>query len=70
MISEVVDTLGSTNVEILLNVYGAGDTLPILYRTGTTISNCESAAWTVYPGGPVMTQGYLQLKITAEPEYM
>jgi hypothetical protein len=70
MISEVVDTEGVMNVEILLNVYGAGDTLPLLYRTGNSVVNCQSASWNLYPGTPVTSQGFIQLKISAEPEYM
>jgi hypothetical protein len=63
MISEVVDT-GAVNVEILYNVYTAGDTIDLDYRTGASRTACQAAAWNNYVSG-FLSSGYVQIRVTS-----
>ena len=63
MISEVVHT-GNVNVEILYNVYAAGDNINLDYRHGNSPANCEAAAWNDYAGS-FLSDGYLQVRVTS-----
>lgn len=61
MISEVVET-GVANVEILTNVYAAGDAVDVDYRHGNTPAACEAAGWNNYVG-PFTSLGYIQVRL-------
>ena len=61
MDSEVVDT-GVTTIEILINVYAAGDVVSILYRHGNSEANCLAADWDFYVA-PFESLGYVQIRL-------
>lgn len=63
MISEVVHT-GAVNIEILYNVYVAGDNIDLDYRHGNTPAACEGAGWNDYVG-PFTSLGYAQARVTS-----
>lgn len=61
MESEVVYTASHT-VRLRQNVYAAGDTAPIYYRTGNSEVNCQAQAWTEYTV-PFTSLGYSQIRL-------
>jgi hypothetical protein len=63
MVSEVVNT-GTTGVEILYNVYVAGDAIDLDYRHGNTVAACEGAAWNNYVA-PFTSLGFIQIRVTS-----
>ena len=62
MISEAVDTEGTIAIEILLNVYGAGDSVPIYWKTAATQSGLSGASWNLYIA-EFTSIGFVQLKL-------
>ena len=62
MISEIVNT-GAVDVEILYNVYAAGDAIDLDYRHGATPNACAVAAWNNYVAS-FTSAGYVQVRIT------
>lgn len=63
MISEIVDT-GNVDIEILYNVYIAGDVIDLDYRHGADVDACEAAAWNNYVGA-FTSLGYAQVRVTS-----
>jgi len=61
MISETVYT-GAFTIELSINVYAAGDTVTIKYRTGADQAACESAEWSTY-STPFDSLGYVQARV-------
>jgi hypothetical protein len=61
MVGNVVNT-GAETVELLQNLYAAGDTVVIKYRTGATVELCEAEAWIAYTV-PFVSSGYVQVRI-------
>lgn len=61
MESEVIYT-GPVSVELLQNVYAAGDTVLIKYRHGATQAACEAAGWTTY-SHPFVSLGFVQVRV-------
>lgn len=61
MVSEVVNT-GTVTVQLLINVYAAGDTVTVKYRHGATQVACEAAEWTDYVT-PFASLGYVQARL-------
>jgi hypothetical protein len=63
MTSEVVRT-GTESVIVLYNVYAAGDTGDLDYRTGDSVASCLAAGWQDYSGA-FLSDGYVQIRITS-----
>jgi hypothetical protein len=63
MISEVVNT-GAVDVEILYNVYVAGDDIDLDYRTGANRTACQVAAWNNYVAS-FLSSGFVQVRVTS-----
>jgi len=63
MIGEVWPT-GTYTVEILQNVYGAGDDVDMDYRHGDSEANCLIAGWNNYTV-PFESLGYVQIRMTS-----
>jgi len=61
MVSQIVDT-GPRHVELLQNIYGAGDNAFIRYRTGSTEKTCDAAGWITYTGA-FLSIGFVQIRI-------
>jgi hypothetical protein len=62
MTSEPVDTEGVVTIEVLLNVYGSGDSVPLYYKTGNSIVNMDANSWMLY-STPFASQGFVRLKL-------
>jgi len=56
-----VDT-GNVEIEILINEYKSGDTIPIKYRHASTKAGCLAASWNVY-SGTFVSDGYVQVRL-------
>lgn len=61
MMSEIVNT-GSKNIELSINVYASGNSVSLLYRTGSTLLDCANSEWSVY-GLPFLSLGYVQIRL-------
>lgn len=63
MVSEVVFT-DVVSTEVLQNLYRAGDSVLLEYRTGNTKTACLAASWTTYTAA-FSSLGYVQVRVTS-----
>lgn len=61
MESEIIET-GTESIELLQNVYAAGDEVLIKYRHGATVEDCEAATWIIYSTS-FDSLGFVQVRI-------
>ncbi len=63
MIGEVVNT-GTITVQLLLNVYSAGDTVTLSYRHAAAQEDVSTADWNVY-SVPFVSLGFVQVRVAS-----
>jgi hypothetical protein len=63
MTSDIVDT-GAVTVSLTLNVYAAGDSATVQYKTANTSGGIPGASWTNYTA-PFASLGFVQVKVNA-----
>jgi hypothetical protein len=61
MESEIVNT-GANSIDLYQNKYSAGDTGVLKYRSGSTVIDCQEAAWQTYSGS-FSSLGYTQVRV-------
>jgi hypothetical protein len=61
MESEIINT-GLTSINLYQNRYTAGDTGVLKYRSGSSVSDCQSASWQTYSGS-FTSSGYTQVRV-------